>query len=165
MQDSKGRLSNPATLTVTVLPDPTGALTLFNFEDDAEGWAPANWNPDAGTVARSDAFATEGGYGLEVTSTGGGWFGLDFAAPLDLSGKTGLKYDLKSGGTSPLVALKIGSDYTWCQYSGSSVGAGTATVSIAWDDFGCSFDPGDVRGMYIYFNGGGTFYLDNIRAE
>ena len=165
VEDSKGRLSNPATLTVTVLPDPTGALTLFNFEDDAEGWAPANWNPDAGTVARSDAFATEGGYGLEVTSTGGGWFGLDFAAPLDLSGKTGLKYDLKSGGTSPLVALKIGSDYTWCQYSGGSVGAGTATVSIAWDDFGCSFDPGDVRGMYIYFNGGGTFYLDNIRAE
>ena len=165
VQDSKGRFSNPATLTVTVLPDPTGALTLFSFEDDAEGWAPANWNPDAGTVARSATFASEGSYGLEVTSTGGGWFGLDFAAPLDLSGKTGLKYDLKSGGTSPLVALKIGPDYTWCQYSGSSVGAGTATVSVAWDDFGCSFDPGDVRGMYIYFNGGGTFYLDNIRAE
>lgn len=163
--DSKGRRSSPATLTVTVLPDPTGALTLFSFEDDTEGWAPANWNPGAGTVTRSDAFATGGSYGLEVTATGGGWFGLDFAAPLDLSGKTGLKYDLKSGGTSPLVALKTGPNYTWCQYSGSSVGAGTTTVNIAWDDFGCSLDPADVRGMYIYFNGGGTSYIDNIRAE
>ena len=165
VQDSRGRLSNPATLTVTVLPDPTGTLTLFDFEESVEGWVPANWNPDAGTVARSDAFATEGGYGLEVTATGGGWFGLDFEAPLDLSNKTGLKYDLKSGGSAPLVALKIGPNYTWCQYSGGSTGEDTTTVSVAWDDFGCSFNPGDVRGMYLYFNGGETSYIDNVRAE
>ena len=167
VQDSKSRRSNPATLTVTVLPNPTGALTLFNFEEDTEGWAPASWNPDAGTVVRSDAFATKGAHGLEVTATGGGWFGLDFAQALDLSNKTGIKYDLQSGGTSPLVALKVGSTYTWCQYSGSWVNAGTTTtVDITWDDFGCSdLDASDVRGMFIYFNGGGTSYIDNIRAE
>ncbi len=167
VQDPKGRLSNPAVITITVLPNATGALTLFSFEDGTEGWAPANWNPDAGTATQSSTFATEGGYGLELAATGGGWFGLDFPEALDLSGKTGVKYDLRSGGTTPLVALKVGPNYTWCQYSGGWVETGTTTtVDIAWDDFGCAdFSPADVRGMYIYFNGGGTSQIDNVRAE
>ncbi len=167
VEDRRREVSNAADLTVTVEPDPTGALTLFSFEVGTDGWAPGNWNPDAGTVAQSDAFATEGGYGLEIAATGGGWFGLDFAQPLDLSGKVRLEYDLRSGGTTPLVALKVGPNYTWCQYSGAWVGAGTTTtVEIPWDAFGCAdFDPADVRGMYIYFNGGGTSYIDNVRAE
>lgn len=167
VQDSKGRPSNPAVITITVLPNSTGALTLFSFEDGTEGWAPANWNLDAGTVTQSGTFATEGGSGLEIAATGGGWFGLDFAQAFDLSSKTGIKYDLLSGGTTPLVALKVGPNYTWCQYSGSSVGAGTTTtVDITWDYFGCAdLDASDVRGMFIYFSGGGTSYIDNVRAE
>ncbi|CAN5885958.1 hypothetical protein BH24DEI2_BH24DEI2_20510 [soil metagenome] len=163
--DRNRNVSNTATVTVTVLPKPTGATKLFDFEKGTDSWAPANWEAAGGTVVQSGTFATEGSYGLEVTSTGGGWFGLDFDEPLDLSNKTGIKYDLKSGGTAPLVALKIGPDYTWCQYSGSSAGEDTTTVSIAWDDFGCNFDAGDVRGMYLYFNSGSTSYIDNIRAE
>ena len=78
-----------------------------------------------------------------------------------------LEYDLRSGGTSPLVALKVGPNYTWCQYSGTFVEPGvTTTVEIAWDAFGCAdLDPADVRGMYIYANGGATSYIDNICAE
>lgn len=165
--DRSRQVSNVATVTVTVLPNPTGALTLFGFEGSADGWAPANWEAAGGTVTQSSAFATEGSYGLEIAATSGGWFGLDFAEPLDLSNKTGLKYDLQSGGTTPLVALKVGPSYTWCQYSGSWVGTGTTTtVDIAWDDFGCAdLDASDVRGMFIYFNGGGTSYIDNVRSE
>jgi len=165
--DWSKQTSNTATVTVTVLPSPTGATTLFGFEEGTDGWAPANWEAAGGTVTQSSAFATEGSYGLEITATGGGWFGLDFPEARNLSGKTGIKFDLKSGGTSPLVALKVGPNYTWCQYSGSWVEAGTTkTVTTTWDDFGCAdFDASDVRGMYIYFNGGETSYLDNIRAE
>lgn len=167
VEDRRRQVSNVATLSVTVEPNPTGALTLFGFETGTDGWAPANWNPGAGTVTQSAAFATEGTSGLEVAATGGGWFGLDFPQNSNLSSKTGIKYDLKSGGTSPLVALKVGPNFTWCQYSGTFVEPGTTTmVAIAWDEFGCAdFNPADVRGMYVYFNGGATSYIDNVRAE
>ena len=46
--------------------------------------------------------ATDGADGLHVTTTDGGWFGVDFAAPVDLSVKATLKRDLQTtaAGTS-----------------------------------------------------------------
>ena len=57
--DRRRQTSNTATVTVTVLPNPTGAATLFGFEEGTDGWAPASWEAAGGTVAQSSAFATE----------------------------------------------------------------------------------------------------------
>src|SRR5215216_3985359 len=53
IQDSAGRTSNAAALTVTVKPNPTAAILLASFETGTEGWAPGNWQPTAGTVEQS----------------------------------------------------------------------------------------------------------------
>ena len=63
MQDSKRRTSNAATLTVVVKPDPGAAITIASFEGEGDaaldGWASADWE-DAGTVAVTSAYATQG---------------------------------------------------------------------------------------------------------
>lgn len=62
------------------------ALTLFSFEDGTQGRAAGNWQTSAGTVAPSSDVASDGSHSLQINATGGGWFGLDFAAPVALSG-------------------------------------------------------------------------------
>jgi len=43
VQDSRGRVSNAASIAVTVQPDPNGKLMLFSFEDGPAGWGPGSW--------------------------------------------------------------------------------------------------------------------------
>jgi len=169
IKDSQGRVSNPANLVVHVLPQPGVAITMFSFETGIEGWGPANWN-DAGTVEQTTNFYTNGIYGLQVNSTNGGWFGLDFAAPFDLTGKISLKFDLQTlaAGTSKQVAIKVGDGWTWCEGGGWGwIGSSTTTtVEIDLTSMSCgSPDLSKVQAVYIWFTGGGTFYIDYIRAE
>jgi mannan endo-1,4-beta-mannosidase len=167
--DSAGLTSNVALLTVTVKPNPSGALPLFSFETGTEGWASANWQSNAGVTEQSSDFATDGSQGLKVTTADGGWFGVTFPAPVDLTGKIKIKLDIKTGavGTSQNVALQLGDGWTWCQGTWGWVNSGsTATTELDLLSLGCaSPDLTKLQGMYVWFSGGGTFYMDYVRAE
>ena len=169
IQDSVGRTSNLATLTVIVKPNPTAAIQIATFESGTEGWASANWQTNGGTVAQSTDYASEGTHSLQVTTADGGWFGLSFAAPVNLTGKTHLKFEIKTlgAGTSQNAAIQVGANWDWCQGTWVWINSNTTTtVDIDLLNLSCSLpDLSQVHGLYIWFSGGGTFYLDNVRAE
>ena len=169
IQDSAGRTSNIAALTVTVKPNPTAAILLASFETGTEGWASANWQSNAGTVEQSADYASDGSHSLKVTTADGGWFGLNFSVPMNLTGKTHLKYEIKTlgAGTSLNAAIQIGANWEWCQgLWGWSNPNTTTTVDIDLLNISCaSPDLSQVNSIYIWFSGGGVFYLDNVRAE
>ena len=152
----------------------TPPAALYSFEGGVEGWGPASWDPQ-GTTSQSNTFHTDGASSLQVSTTGSGWFGLDMPTAADLTGKTHLKFDIQTGsiGTSMNVALKIGSGWTWCQGSWGWVnGATTSTVDLdlttLTDSGGAPCNVADlnqVHSIFVFLNGGGTFYLDNVRAE
>lgn len=168
--DSLGQTSNPANLTITVKPNPAGVLVLFSFETGTEGWAPTNWNTTGGSTTQTTAFHTDGNYGLQIVTTGGGdWSGVYFSPPLDLTGKTNLKLDVQtiSSGSSVGVAFQVGDGWTWCQTSvWPWLNAGTtATVSVDLTSLPCGMpDLSQVQAMYLWFHPG-TLYIDFIRVE
>jgi hypothetical protein len=99
----------------------------------------------------------------------GGWFGTTFATPLDLSGKSNLKVDLRTttAGTSVDIAVQTGDAFTWCQGNFTFYNAGTTTTFDA--DLNTAFScPASsltqVHTIYIFFNSG-PFDLDFVRAE
>ncbi|HYN95773.1 MAG TPA: cellulase family glycosylhydrolase [Pilimelia sp.] len=170
VRDLAGRLSNVATVTVTVKPDPAGALTLASFEEDTQGWAPASWQTNAGTVAQSTEYATAGTHSLRVNAADGGWFGVTLAEPLDLSTRVSLKYDLRTDaamGTNVAVAVQTGSALTWCQSTftwvsqNSTYAADIDLLSAMSCD---SAALADARAVFVYFNSG-AHTIDNVRVE
>ncbi|NES14082.1 MULTISPECIES: cellulase family glycosylhydrolase [Micromonospora] len=170
VRDAAGRVSNVADLTVTVKPAPGDPIRLASWETGVEGWAPGSWQTDAGTVAQTAAFHTDGAYGLEVAATGGGWFGVTLPAPVDLSAKATLRYDLRTSataGTSTAIALQTGSGFAWCQSAFGWVGQGTTTTVEVdlLNQMSCDTSAlADVRGVLIWVSPG-THDLDNLRAE
>jgi mannan endo-1,4-beta-mannosidase len=169
--DSAGRASNTATLSVTVKPNPNAAQLIHGFETSTEGWGPASWDPGAGSAALSSAFHTQGNSSLAISANYGEWFGLTYGTPLNISGKTHLKWDVSAQvSTSQELAIQAGSGWTWCQAGGWPwLNAGTSTsidVDLSTLDCGAA-DLSEIHGLYIYLgNGGaGTIYLDNVRAE
>lgn len=163
--DSSARHSNVANLVVSVKPDPNGALVLFSFESGTEGWGPASWEIGKGTAAQSAAYQTKDSYSLEMTVVSEGWFGVTFAPPADLSGKTRLKFDIKAGGagTSTDLALQTGDSYTWTQYVGTWVESGSATT-IDIDLLSQNAEFNKVQALYLYLKPG-THYIDFVRVE
>ncbi len=175
LRDTAGRRSNVAALRVKVLPDPNGALLLYSFENDTQGWAPANWQANAGTVVRVTDFATQGTASLQITSADGGWFGLNVAESiLDLSAKAQFKFDLRTSaavGTSVNVAIQD-RNWTWCEGPWGWQDAGTtATVSLDLTAFTASGVPcaignlSDVNAIWVFAGAGMTVNIDNVRAE
>jgi len=174
VRDTGGSKSNAATLRVKVLPDPDGALLLYSFENDTQGWASANWQTNAGAVARVTDFATQGSASLQVNATGGGWFGLNVPeAVLDLSGKAQFKYDLRTlvAGTSLNIAIQD-STWRWCEATWGFQNANTtATVSfdlsaLAAGGTLCGISSfSDVNAIWIFVGSGASVNIDNIRAE
>jgi mannan endo-1,4-beta-mannosidase len=170
VRDARGERSNRANLTVTVRPDPDAALKLFSFEAGTEGWASAAWQTNAGTVARSEAFATDGASSLEVVTADGGWFGVTLApTPADLGAKTRFKFDLRttSVGNSLNAALQLTDGWTWCEGNWGFANAGTTTTfEVDLTALGCGVtDVSKLQALYVWFSAGGTFYLDYVRAE
>ncbi|MFC4116932.1 NPCBM/NEW2 domain-containing protein [Nonomuraea zeae] len=147
--------------------------TLFSFESGTDGFTIANPG-DGGTVAQSPLFHTDGVAGLKVaTPAGGNWFGRALSAPLDLTGKTMLRYDVKTGGigTSGEIAIQVGDDMSWCQ-GGLWTWTGTdssRTITERFDQIGCpagvTLDPSAIRAVWVFLNSGGEVYIDNVRAE
>ena len=145
-------------------------ILLASFETGAEGWAPGNWQTNAGTLTQTADFHTDGAHGLHVDAADGGWFGVSFPEPLDLSGKTSLKYDLRTGaaGTSTSIVLQTGPAWTWCQGPFNWVNQDTALTTVEIDlNTGLSCDPRpstEVHAVYLWLSPG-SFDLDNLRAE
>ncbi|WP_433303701.1 cellulase family glycosylhydrolase [Actinoplanes sp. CA-030573] len=170
IQDQAGRWSNVATVTVTVKPDPSATQTLFSFEDGVEGWAPASWQTNAGTVEQTTDFATLGAHGLRVAAADGGWFGVTFPEPIDMSGRSALRYDLRTSataGTNAAVAVQTGDGYAWCQSGFTWVNQDTTTTASIDLQTEMSCDSAalrDVRVLWVYINPG-TVDLDNVRLE
>jgi mannan endo-1,4-beta-mannosidase len=174
VRDTSGRKSNVAQLRAKILPDPNGAILLYSFENDAQGWAAASWQTDAGTTARVTDFATQGAASLQVTATGGGWFGLNVAEEvLDISGKTQFKYDLRTlaSGTSVNIAIQD-RNWLWCEGSWGWQDPGT-TATLVFDlasltGNGAPCDVAnfsDVNAIWVNVGAGASVNIDNVRAE
>nr|MDT0663043.1 cellulase family glycosylhydrolase [Micromonospora sp. DSM 115978] len=170
IRDQAGRVSNVADLVVTVKPDPAGIQVLASFETGVDGWAPATWQTDGSTVAQSADFATEGTSGLRVDSVEGGWFGVRFTEPLDLSARVTLKYDLRTDpsiGTNAAIAVQTGPSFTWCQSTFTWLNqnwTGTAEIDLT-SAMSCDATAlADVRELYVYVNPG-VVHIDNVRVE
>jgi mannan endo-1,4-beta-mannosidase len=167
--DMKGRASNEARLTVDVRPPAGAPLALFSFESGTEGWAPASWQPAAGSMAQSPQHASEGSYSLEVRTGEPGWFGVVFGEPADFDGRTTLLFDLQTTtrGTLRSVALQVGDGWQWCQDASGQMEPNTGeTVAFDLDALDCGVsDWTAVRALYVWLDAGGTFYLDAIRVE
>ena len=95
-----------------------------------------------------------------------------FPTPVDLTGKTHVKADIRTlgTGTSQDISLQIGPAFEWCQGNFTFVQPNTtATTDVDLvSAFSCDISTrpmNDVRGMYVFFSGNGTFYLDNVRAR
>lgn len=168
IRDAAGRLSNVADLTVTVKPDPAAAIPIATFETGTEGWAPGNWLPDAGVVSQTTDFHPEGTAGLHLDVTAGHWFGVTFGEPLDLSAKSQVAYELRTGdaGTPVALALQTGPSFTWCQSSFPFIQPNTTTTVTVelLTDLSCGPEVlSDVRGLLLFLNPG-SYDIDNIRA-
>jgi mannan endo-1,4-beta-mannosidase len=158
IRDEAGRTSNVADVVVTVKPDPGAAIRIASWETGTEGWAPGNWQTNAGTFSQTGDFNTDGSFGVTLPE------------PLDLSAKSTVKFDLRTrpdAGTSRSVVFEVGPQFTWCQSTfvwvpqNSNV---TAEVDLLSE---MSCDPAtfnDVRGVFLWISPG-QFDLDNLRAE
>jgi len=171
IRDEAGRTSNVAGLAVTVRPRPGDPLLIAGFENGIDGFVPASWQTNAGTVAQTADFHTEGAAGLRITAADGGWFGISpLPATLDLSGKSTIRYDLRTtaAGTSASIAVQTGDAWTWCQSTFGWVNPDTTTTVSIDLTTAMSCDAtalADVRVIYVWFSGGGTFDIDNLHAE
>jgi mannan endo-1,4-beta-mannosidase len=177
VKDSFGRTSHPANLIITVKGNPN---TLYTFEDGTDTWMAASFNATAGTTAQSTSFATDGTHSLQINATAdGGWFGPALAPPLPLplTNVHQILMDITTttAGTSQSVALQVGNDFHWCQTDFGFINAGTSTtitvdlptlLSSTTDCLGSlPADTSVLQAIWVYFNGGGTSYLDNVRYQ
>jgi mannan endo-1,4-beta-mannosidase len=168
VKDSTGRASNVADLVVNVKPDPTAAIPIATFETGTDGWGPGNWMPEAGVVTQTPDFHPQGAFGLHLNVTAGHWFGLVYGEPLNLSTKSQIVYELRTGasGTSVSLAVQVGPSFTWCQTPFPFIQPNTTTtitVDVFVDLGSCQPQLNDVRALYIFFNPG-SFDIDNVRA-
>jgi alpha-galactosidase len=146
--------------------------TLFSFESGTEDWVFAN--PEGGEMTRSPAFHTDGAQGLRVlTPTSGNWFGKALAEPLDLTGTAKLKFDVRAGGIGTVgeIAIQVGPDWSWCQGGLWAWTNPQSSRTIVEDveaiecPAGVTRDLSQVRAIWVFLNGGGDVYIDNVRAE
>lgn len=147
-------------------------ISIFSFEAGTEGFGVRN--PSAGgSFAAASTFHTDGKAGLEVTGpTDGNWFGRVLAKPLDLRGASRLAFDIKTGasGTSAELGVEFGPNNTWCQggHWAWTDPNSSRTIATALNELGCPpsapLDPAQIKAVWVFVKGG-TFQIDNVRAE
>ena len=164
--------SNLATALLTVPPNLAVMSSPTSFETGTEGWAPAYWEKNAGRVEQSADYASEGSYSLKIITADGGWFGVLYDSPINLTGKTHISFEIKMPaiGASQSTGIQVGGDWGFCTGEGTGgwINPGTTTtVNIDLLNLGCISSPNlsQVYSLYIWFRGSGIFYLDNVRAE
>lgn len=170
--DTKGNVSNPAYLEVTVPASATATALLESFETGTDGWGPDESSGAFGTVSQTTAFHTDGSYGLDVNVVLKGWFGATLAAPVDLTGRPSLSVDvqLSASGLSA-IAFQSGSGGVWCQNETfQNVPANTTTtVTVQLDASQLQCYSGtptysDITAVWVWLPNIGTDYIDNLRA-
>ncbi|MEO3820368.1 cellulase family glycosylhydrolase [Plantactinospora sp. B24E8] len=169
IRDQAGCTSNVAELVVTVKPAAGDPILLASWETGVEGWAPGDWQADAGTLSQTTEYATQGAAGLRVAATGGGWFGVTLPEPVDLSAKATLRYDLRAGagGTSSAIAVQTGAGWAWCQSTFGWVPENTETTVVVdlLSEMSCDGAAlADVRVIWLW-GSPGTHDVDHLRAE
>ncbi len=173
VSDSLGRSSEVVTLEVTVKPDPKAPQILYSFETGTDGWLAASFNSGAGSVAQSADFASQGGFGLKISPTGGGWFGVEYALPIDLSDKAHVLWDMRTTGspTSVELALQTGDNFAFCTAGNFQfINANTlATIDIDLADLDCGGAAPDlhkIHNFYMFLGNAGPdpIYIDTVRA-
>jgi uncharacterized protein (TIGR03437 family) len=183
VKDSNQQVSNVGYLFVTVNPALTGWAILDSFESGTDGWGAYTQSnpPAAGTVALSPTFHSDGSLSLQVNVTAGGWFGVKFPNPVNVSNWPSLAVDVgtTSVGTYSAFAFQSGSSNLWCQNSGPTwqplnlFSTTTLTVQLQPSALTCypgsgatvtTPDLSSVNTLYVYFGNPGTYYLDNLRA-
>jgi alpha-galactosidase len=146
--------------------------TLFSFETGTADWQPANADP-GGTVSQTGAFHTDGQHGLQVSvASAGNWFGRTLSEPIDLTGRTALKFDVKTNanGTSGEIAVQVGPESSWCQgglwtwTNPNSSKTVTEKLSQISCPAGVTLDPTRIRAVWVFLNGDDVA-IDNVRAE
>jgi mannan endo-1,4-beta-mannosidase len=142
---------------VTVTSQPGQPYTLHSFEDGTDGWVPSSFQTNAGSVAVSTDWSTDGEQSLEITAADGGWFGVSLSPAQDWTGRTQLMYQVETLGqkTSTAAVVQVGASYSWWQSSLSQVPANTAmlvTIDLTQTLGSC-------------FSGGGTYYLDQVQIQ
>lgn len=160
VKDRKHRVSNAATLTVTVLPDPNAAIVIEDFAADADGW-----HCD-GTAT----VASVGGQGVFTNDTGAwAWCLYDLPASLDLSGKDSLTIDFvgTDSGVNPEFVIQGGSGWDWCQQA-PVVGTWNTPTQVTLDLSAftgtCAANLSDVHRIGIGMQAGVHTY-DNLKAN
>jgi alpha-galactosidase len=147
--------------------------TIFSFEDGTDGFTTANPGT-GGTVTRSTEFHTDGAAGLRVeTPVPGNWFGAPVPESLDLSGRSGLAFDMRTEdvGSVGEIAVQVGDALTWCQAGrwAWTNPRSSRTVTESFDDIECpagvTLDVRDIRVVWVFLNTGGVVHIDNVRAE
>jgi len=147
--------------------------TVFSFENGTDGFTVANPGT-GGTVAQSTAFHTDGSSGLRVeTPVPGNWFGAPVPASLDLTGRSGLAFDLRTEdvGSVGEIAVQVGDAFTWCQagrWAWTNPHA-SRTITESFDDIDCpsgvTLDVSRIRVVWVFLNSGGVVHIDHVRAE
>ncbi len=168
INDTSGLTSNAANIVVDVKGNPS---ILYTFEDGTDTWAAANFNSTAGTVAQSALFPTDGTHSLAITGVNGGWFNPTFAAPIPLANIHHIFLDITTtgAGTSQSVALQVGPNWTWCQTNFGFINSNTSTtVDVDLGALFSSCNPPDssvLQNINVFYSGGGTYYMDNVRTQ
>lgn len=162
--DDRGRRSAPATVTVTVKPEPGAPQKLFDFEDGVQGWAAASFNPDAGTTSTSTGFHADGAQSLRLTGTAGGWFGATLATPIDLHTRATLSFASPSSNGSFAVSLQAGDGWAWCQGDARPDGNGVYALDLTALAPNCPAI-NDVRTINLYVGGGQDQLIDAVTVS
>lgn len=156
------------------------AALLFDFADGTDTWAAASSNADAGTTAQSIDNATNSAHSLQIDAIKDGWFGPADSTPqlpLYTSEVTKLFFNITttSEATTQAIAVQVGSNYQWCQTSWGYIDANkTTTVTVDLSSLIASAsecggtapaDTREIHGIWVYFSGGGTYYLNSVRVQ
>jgi alpha-galactosidase len=146
--------------------------TVFSFETGTDGFTVAN--PGTGGTVAPSTFHTDGSSGLRVeTPVPGNWFGAPVPASLDLTGRSGLAFDLRTEdvGTVGEIAVQVGDALTWCQAGrwAWTNPHSSRTVTESFDDIECpsgvALDVSQIRVVWVFLNTGGVVHIDHVRAE
>ena len=85
------------------------------------------------------------------------------------TGKKTLTYKVKTleQGTSTAAVIKVGNAYLWCQGDFGVIPAATeASLEVDLTKMSCGVpDLSKVQEMYVWFSGGGTYYLDAVKIQ
>lgn len=156
------------------------AAVLFNFAEGTDTWAAASSNADAGITAQSTENAANSAHSLQIDSIKDGWFGPAYSVPqlpIYTSEVSKLLFNITttSEATSQAIAVQVGSNYQWCQTSWGYIDANkTTTVTVDLPSLIASAsecggtaptDTREIHGIWVFFSGGGTYYLNSVRVQ